>query len=286
MSLRGTALFLALPLVLLGTSVPTDEEQEKARPDVEELTKADYQALRAGVQSHAVLATALAGYARQSDVDPAARYLLLRASFRQFVNGGEIDAAERMYDGARKRDGVAYALSLARFSASQLNKCLSSRTPGAKEFLDRLAVDDRREKTVENLQMQVAEVPDDAALRGRLAAAFVAQDDWESALSEFERCGSEAAEVVRFERDYPRTGLSRRTTADVADFWWREADAAAAGASESAQAFRSRAVKWYGLAVTNGVLRGVKRQIAEKRIESGLGVSAAAGMGTKEAVHP
>lgn len=95
--------------------------------------------------------------------------------------------------------------------------------------------------------------------------ALVALGDWPGALVQFSRLEGRDRELALFERRYPRTGVTRLTTADVADRWWSYPETTGLGSADAA-AFRLRAAKWYRLAVTNGVLRGVRRQIAEKRV--------------------
>lgn len=245
--------------------IPAEPALEQARAGVEELTKSDYALLERGKMTHAQLAQNLQDYAAKAE-DPASVYLLRRAAFRQYLQGGDIPAAEKLYDRFTRVGGQVYAQEIARFSVRMLSRQVSSKTAGAKEFMDRLTVVDKKVRNAEAARMIAEKTPTDLAATEKYAASLVAIDDWQNALVQFTRLGGRERELALFERRYPRTGVTRLTTADVADRWWGYPESAPIPADEAA-AFRVRAAKWYRLAITNGVLRGVKRQIAEKRIQ-------------------
>lgn len=245
--------------------VPTEQALEQARAGVEELTKSDYASLERGKVTHVELAQTLQDYAAKAE-DPASVYLLRRAAFRQYLQGGDVPAAEKLYDRLTRIAGQVYAQEMARFSVRMLSRQVSSKTAGAKEFMDRLTLVDKKVRNAEAARLIAEKAPTDLSAAEKYGAALVAIDDWQNALIQFTRLEGRNRELALFERRYPRTGVTRLTTADVADRWWGYPEAAAIPADEAA-AFRLRAAKWYRLAITNGVLRGVKRQIAEKRIQ-------------------
>ncbi len=249
--------------------VPTDADLEKVRADVEELTKTDYAALKDGRMTHVELAESLLDYAKNAE-DPTAVYLLRRAAFRQYVLGGDIAAAERHYDRMVRVGGALYAQALARFSARTLSRQVDAKVVGAKELMDRLTVVEKKVRNAEAARTLAEKTPEDPAAVEKYAVSLAVLGDWSAALVEFSRLTGRERELALFERRYPRTGVTLLTTADVADHWWSYPETAALPAGESA-AFRQRAAKWYRLAVTNGVLRGVRRQIAEKRVQEAEG---------------
>lgn len=251
------------------TPVPSEAQLEERRADVEELTRSDYAALDKGRMTHAELGASLLDYARNAD-DPASVFLLRRAAFRQYVLGGDVGAASNLYERIVRGNGAEYAQALARFSARQAAKLASSRREGARELMDRLTSVEKRVRNVEAARLLAEQSPDDLAARERYAAALAVVGDWPAALVQFSRLGGRPGELGLFERRYPRTGVTLLTTADVADRWWSYPEGAKLSAEE-AREFRLRAAKWYRLAVTNGVLRGVRRQIADKRVQEAEG---------------
>ena len=267
--MKGRGQFLACALAAslaagaASLPVPGDEALEAVRADVEELARGDYAALERGGMTHAELAASLLDYARNAE-DPAAVYLLRRAAFRQHLAGGGVAAAEALYDRMAREGGLEYAQAIARFSSRALARQVAAKTPGAKAFSARLAAAEKRVRAVEAARADAEQTPDDLAARERYAASLAVLGDWSGALAQFARLGGREGALALFERRYPRTGVTRLTTADVADRWWSYAETAGLPASDAAP-FRRHAAAWYRLAVTNGVLRGVRRQIAEKR---------------------
>ena len=262
-------LLLAAFAALAATPVPTDAQLEARRADVEELTKSDYAALDRGRMTHAELGSALIGYAKNAD-DPASVFLLRRAAFRQFVLDGDVGSATNLYERLLRANGAEYAQALARFSVRQANKLVASRKEGAREMMDRLTAVEKQVRNVEAARQVAERSPDDLAAREKFAVALAAAGDWPAALVQFSHLGGRVGELGMFERRYPRTGVTLLTTADVADHWWSYPESARLTAEE-AHAFRLRAARWYVQAVTNGVLRGVRRQIAEKRVQEARG---------------
>ena len=270
---------MRIPLQILGfavacaasaaTPVPTEAQLEARRADVEELTKSDYAALDRGRKTHAELGAALLGYAKDAG-DPASVFLLRRAAFRQYVVDGDVGAATNLYERIARAHGAEYAQALARFSVRQANKLVAARREGAKEMMDRLTAVEKRVRNVEAARRVSEQAPDDLAACEKYAVALAVLGDWPAALVQFSRMGGRVGELGMFERRYPRTGVTLLTTADVADHWWSFPESAHL-APDDARAFRLRAAHWYGLAVTNGVLRGVRRQIAEKRVQEARG---------------
>ncbi|MGN0845905.1 MAG: hypothetical protein ACI4RA_00805 [Kiritimatiellia bacterium] len=251
-------------------SVPTDVALEMARADVEELTRSDYAALESGRITHTELARSLLDYAKNAD-DPTAIYLLRRAAFRQYIMGGDIMAAEQHYDQMLRVGGAEYAQALARFSARNLSRQVTAKMVGAKEFMDRLTVMEKKVRNVEAARALAERESADLAAIERYAVSLAVLDDWPAALLQFSRLAGRDRELALFERRYPRTGVTMLTTADVADRWWSYPGTASL-AADAATCFRLRAAKWYRLAVTNGVLHGVRRQIAEKRVQEMEGI--------------
>ncbi len=256
-------------MTAVAASVPTDAELEKVRADVEELTKTDYAALKSGRMTNVELAASLLDYAKNAE-NPAVVYLLQRAAFRQYVQGKDIPAATRHYDRMMRRNGALYAQSLARLSAGVLSRQALANVAGARELMDRLTATEKKVRNAEAARVLAERKPVDLGAVEKYGVALAVLDDWPAALVEFSRLPGRDRELALFERRYPRTGVTLLTTADVADHWWSYPETAALSAGEAA-VFRRRAAKWYRLAVTNGVLRGVRRQIAEKRVQEAEG---------------
>lgn len=267
--------------------VPSEAEQAEVRPVVERLTADDFAQLRAKRVSHGEMSSLLLSYATAAE-SSAARFLLVRTAFRQKAiscvqgeegNGG-VSSLEEMFDTVLSADGVLYAVEVARFSLSDLRRLADRRVDGAKAFMQRFAELERKTRPVGHFRDRVAKSPDDPALRDGLGRSYAALGEWDAALAEFANAGGGRHDsAARFELAYPLVGAVGLTSADVAEHWWAFADDASVPA-DARGIYRDHAAQWYRVAITNGVLRGLKRAVAERRIAAAEADSAAAASST------
>lgn len=261
------ALFFCLCAVLMrvvaASVIPSETDLDKERADVETLTKDDFTKLKSGQATHAETAQSLLAYAKTAET-PAAHYLLVRAAFRQFLLGEDLSRAVSLFDELSKTQSTAYALEVARFSASSLNKMFEKKVDGIKAFMERLADTDRKVKNLEALKAQLETTPEDGILRTKLGVVSLSLGEWNDSLRCFSFLTNRLGEVAQYELNYPLTGLTTLTSADVADFWWNLADEDVQF-KEYQSACRAHAAYWYRQAVTNAVLRSLKKTIALKR---------------------
>ncbi|MGN0853662.1 MAG: formylglycine-generating enzyme family protein [Kiritimatiellia bacterium] len=248
----------------VASAVPSEAELDRERGDVEILTKDDFAKLKSGQLTHAEMARLLLDYAESAE-SAATRYLLVRAAFRQYLLGDDLQQAIALHDRICAEEGAVYALEVARFSVGSLNKMFDRKSGGIKSFMERLSDTDRKIKKLEALKSQQAADPADEGLKLKLGYAFLGLGQWDEALRQFAASTNRIGAIARHERAYPLTGLSTLTSADVAEFWWNLPDGDAALAPLATE-FRAHAVFWYRLAVSNAVLRSLKRTIALKRV--------------------
>ena len=100
---------------------------------------------------------------------------------------------------------------------------------------------------------------DNPQKRARLAECHALLGDWKRAIDEFTKMDGKVGRVAKCEKD----SSGAMTSAEVADFWWTYP-----GAKDrnGITAFQRHAVAWYGVALKDGSLTGLKRNLAEKRI--------------------
>lgn len=273
--------------------VPSEAEQSEVRPVVERLTADDFAQLRAKKVSHGEMSSLLLSYATAAE-SPAARFLLVRTAFRQKAiscvqgeegNGG-ISSLEEMFDTVLSADGVLYAVEVARFSLSDLRRLADRRVDGARAFMQRFAELERKTRPVGHFRDRIAKSPEDPALRDGLGRSYAALGEWNGALAEFANAGGGRHDAVaRFELAYPLVGAIGLTSADVAEHWWAFADDASVPA-DARGIYRGHAAQWYRVAITNGVLRGLKKAVAERRIAAAEADSASAATTAADGAHP
>lgn len=267
LSLLGALAFYATSG--FATPLPSEDDLVQDRSLVEELTVDDFARLRAKDISHREMVGILLAYARAADT-PAARFLLIRTAFRQQVlacldASSALPDVEKFFASIREEDGPIFAYEIARFALSELRKLVDRKVEGARTFMKTLVDIERKVKNLRHLETQIAQMPDDAALRTQFGFACLALDDWTEALRAFARNDDPQGEIARFELDYPQTGVTRLTSGDVADFWWTQAEDLQT--SEALRLpYRLHAAAWYRTALTNGVFRGLKKALVEKKI--------------------
>ena len=256
--------FFTFSASAIWTPVPDKKELTKEQDQVRKTIRPELEAGKAGLKTNADLGALFEDMARKTEFAPA-RYLLQKESFLQFVLTGDIPEIEKSFDRIKADYGSDYALSIARSAKIAIGRLVVDKKPGAKEFRIRLGrLEDGLQKIAE-LKKQAKTFSIDHTTRRRLAAAYAALGDWDVALSEYANCGDNVKSILEFEQRYPKTGITALSTADVAEFWWHEAETCSDN-EEAVGEFRTRAVKWFKFAIENGTLQGEERKIAQKRV--------------------
>jgi formylglycine-generating enzyme required for sulfatase activity len=188
----------------------------------------------------------------------AAKMLLVRGAVVAFARDGE---SARAASALAKLRAEVNDLS-PDFEADVLSRAVKVLPSSSDKTLYEMLEDARRlvkcRKDIPVLERRLAK-KEDPAMRGQLAESLAALGDWKRALEEFAKAGGEVARVAKSEIG---TG-GKIPSAEVADFWWSYP-----GVKDSSgySVFQRHAVEWYGAALKDGSLTGLKRNLAEKRI--------------------
>ena len=247
----------SLLLALAAVAMPTDKELAEARGIVAELMSGPASDQKAGRITNVQLAEKAMELAGAAETD-AAKLLLVRGAVLSFARDGESARAAAAL--AKLRADVKDLSP--DFEADVLARAVKALPPSDDKTLYGMLDDVRRlvkcRQDVPILEKRLAR-REDPAMRGQLAECLAALGDWKRALEEFAKVGGEVARVAKFESG---TG-GKIPSAEVADFWWSYP-----GVKDSSgySVFQRHAVEWYGAALKNGSLTGLKRNLAEKRI--------------------
>ena len=236
--------------------------------------------LAAGAQDYATALAAASDLADGYEVDgPAMKLDVIARASRQAVDPAKVEPLVRaVFDVAEETlaagdlPGASSLLTQADILARK-----SKSLPLATEV-------QRRRRELRDLQGQYRNLPD-AVARLREAADDEAANltvgrfkcfvlgDWERGLPMLARAGDAALRSLA-ERDLraPGTGDEK---AELAEAWWNLADQQSGRAQDQ---IRSRAAHWYRMALPD--LGGLKRTLAQKRIDAAPAPLAAAGPGT------
>lgn len=283
-------------------AMPTNEDIENVTPLIEDLTKGDFAAMKAGEKTRAQLAEAMLGYLDDAESE-AAKFVLIRQAFRQYMASGDVSKALDTYNllhecvknvqegtlGAwssphidalirgKKSESIAALLNhslsggdtesvtaIFKLVKPHLRKLTAAKSGGAEmaDVAARIAGHERRQKDAKNLKLAVRKKPTDVVLREKYGLCLAMMGRWQEALKEFAQTSGKLAEVAVWENTKPDS--SPLTPSDVAEFWWEKSESAKD--SELAKTLRGHAAGWYQLAIDDGALKGLRKTLAEKRV--------------------
>ena len=251
------SLITSIILPFLADAMPTAEEIAAVKPLVAELMKPDMDAMKLGRKSKVDVAKSAMQLIAQADT-PAAKMLLARGAFQNFVKGGDYEAAEKALDALLK--------AVPDYPADEQQELLEKALyplplKKAPQLRARLADVKQRASSavqVRKIKALLEKSPDDPALHLRLATAYALQDDWPNAVAAFAK-SSDAALVQAAKAELDST----HPLAKTADLWWSvELPKSSARLSS---AIRSHAAVLYTKALP--ALSGLAKVQAERRIQ-------------------
>ena len=252
MLLSLLASLLSLPLL----SMPTAEEIAAAEPLVQEVMKAEMDALRSGKKTREQVGDAAVALAKAAQA-PAEKYILLTGAFDYYMRGGAYDKAASALEAVRKAipdwkgsDEFALIDKAMRVVAFGKGGPVRERYEELKE----------RQQYASRLKKALAQAkakPSDKKLQFQVATYSAALGHWPQAVDAFLAANSPAcAAAAKLEKE-------SAPPAKIADAWWSIGDIRPAFLSS---AIRAHAVDLYKKALASNSLAGLQKVAAEKRI--------------------
>ena len=255
-------LLVAAGMSMALCAMPTAEEQEKVRPLVQGLMKPDLDAMKQGKKSRSDVAKSAMDLYSKAD-SPAAKMLLARNALNLYAKAGEYEAAESALNALLAAVPDYPAPDLAELLEKTLHPIPLRAAPNLRARL--AAVKDKAQaasqlKKLLPVYESLAEGPKRKACAARIAAAYVALDDWPNALKYFAVSDSPAASAASTELN-PKD--ADRANEAAADAWWAvelpKKDA------KLAAALRAHSAALYAKALPT--LSGLSKVQAERRIQ-------------------
>lgn len=243
---------LSLPLL----SMPTAEEIAAAEPLVQEVMKAEMDALRSGKKTREQVGDAAVALAKAAQA-PAEKYILLTGAFDYYMRGGAYDKAASALESVRNAipdwkgsDEFALIDKAMRVVAFGKGGPVRERYEELKE----------RQQYASRLKKALAQAkakPSDKKLQFQVATYSAALGHWPQAVDAFLAANSPAcAAAAKLEKE-------SAPPAKIADAWWSVVDIRPAFLSS---AIRAHAVDLYKKALASNSLAGLQKVAAEKRI--------------------
>ncbi len=253
---------LAAISVVAVSAMPTKKEVTAAREVVAELMSdvvADQKAGKLTAVQVAEKALALAGRAETEPV----KLLLIQGAVMGFARGGEparaAEAMQRMKAEIKdvtpeyEADILARAVKTVPAKSGSLLYAMLDDAKRLVKFRKDIPVIEKKLERIDTLE-----------LRMELAERLASLGEWKRALEMFVKMDGDVARAAKFERGE----LTGMTASEVADIWWAQK-----GVKDYAgyTVFQRHAGEWYKKALADGSLKGLKRDLAQKRIDGMMG---------------
>ena len=254
---RTCMMFIAFCSIFIVNAMPTAEEISAAEPLVQEVMKAEMDALRSGKKTREQVGDAAVALAKAAQA-PAEKYILLTGAFDYYMRGGAYDKAASALEAVRKAipdwkgsDEFALIDKAMRVVAFGKGGPVRERY---EELKERQQYAIRLKKALEQAKAK----PGDKKLQFQVAAYYAALDRWPQALDAFIAGSSLAcAAAAKLEKE-------SAPPAKIADAWWSALDVKPDFLSS---AIRAHAAALYGKALADPSFAGLPRVAAEKRIK-------------------
>ncbi len=250
------SLVASIILPFLADAMPTAEEIAAAEPLVQEVMKAEMDALRSGKKTREQVGDAAVALAKAAQA-PAEKYILLTGAFDYYMRGGAYDKAASALAAVRKAvpdwkgsDEFALIDKAMRVVAFGKGGPVRERY---EELKERQQYAIRLRKALEQAKAK----PSDKRLQFQVATYSAALGHWPQAVDAFLAANNPAcAAAAKLEKE-------SAPPAKVADAWWSVVDIRPAFLSS---AIRAHAVDLYKKALASNSLAGLQKVAAEKRI--------------------
>ena len=234
-------------------AMPDKDEIKRVQPMVLELMSPHERNFDAKKETAKEVGDAAVGLAKKAEGE-AAKYILLKGAIHYYALAREYDLAADTLESIRAAVKDFPDDEVASIASKALGRAGADEAQRLKAICRVALMRSGAVADVKTFRSALRKDPDDkAALRG-LADAYVRLGDWKKALKAFSKLGVKAA---AFELD-PAANKDFDTL-KAADFWW------SCRAQEPAP-YRAHAAMLYKAAMGEGLVKGLRMPLVEKRI--------------------
>lgn len=233
---------------------PTAKELEVSQPMVHELMAP---AIREGKFAEA--AASAIGFSKEAETE-AAKLLFLRGAVELYARAGDDAKAAETFTallGTVKEVPFAEQEQILLSAGRALSK--SGHTERILALYREVRMRGWMDRELKTAQDALAKSPRSAAARLRAGNAYAVLGDWAKALEYLGGADGEIAPLAREDAG------GEAAAEKLADGWWKAGDDAPS--AEVKAAYRARAAAYYRKALTVGSLAGLRKTLAERRVE-------------------
>ena len=237
---------------LAATAIPTKRQLAEAQQIVKDLTADDIRALKSKQKTPGEVAGKHLDLAAKADTE-AGKYLLLQGAFRLYARSGDYDAAADVLQRMKKEISDFPPEVIVELVDGEMSRVAYSKAPKVHAIYSEAKHTIKYRKLLAAAEADVEKHPTSKTLK-QLAECHVHLGDWKKALEAFSRARVPAA---KWELD--QKSVSDCDAFKAAEYWWNYE-------AEEAEPFRAHAAALYRIALDEGLVTGLRREVIEKRI--------------------
>ncbi len=234
-------------------AMPSEREIRRVQPVVFELMSAHVKDHKANRKSAKEVGDAAVELAKDAEGE-AAKYVLLKGAIEYYILAKEYDLVADTLESIQASVKDVPAEDVATIASRALNRARQGEALRLRAISRIASMRATAEEDVKSFKSALRKKPDDKDALSGLADAYVRLGDWPKALKAFARTGNPAA-VYELSPDAVRDFDSLK----AADYWWNFR-------TKDAELYRAHAVMLYKVAMKEGRVKGLQRNLAEKRI--------------------
>lgn len=246
-------------------AVPSAAALDATRPLVNELMADDLAALKAGRKSAVAVADAARALVANAETE-AAKYLLLKTAFSLFLRGKDYDKAADAVEALQAAVPDLPAADVVELVQNGAKGVRSREAPRLFAVYRAAQAQVVAEKERRAASEALAASPDSSTRLRTHAEWCVHAGDWSAARTSFVKLGTDFAAAA---------AATPSDLSAAANFWWNyEPVVKHAVLKDPADAFKRYAVALYQKGLASGAITGLKKTLAEKRIQQLTAVTA------------
>ncbi len=256
-------------------AMPSEVEIMRVQPMVLELMAPHEKNFDAKKETAKEVGDAAIGLAKKAEGE-SAKYILLKGAIHYYARAKEYDLAADALESIRAAVKGFPNAEVASIASKALSRAGADEAQRLKAICRVALMRSGAEADVKTFRSALRKDPDDRTAMLGLADAYVRLGDWKKALKAFSKLGVKAA---AFELD-PAANTDFDSL-KAADFWW-------SGRAQEPAPYRAHAAVLYKTAMREGLVRGLRTALVEKRIaeaEALVGAVAANDVGTADKLY-
>ena len=241
---------------ILAMAMPTKEELAEARPIVYELMSPFVVKFKQRTMSATEVGDKSLEFADIADTQ-ATKYRFLNAAVSYYVRDKAYDKAADTIESIMKQFPDIAPETLLEMTTRATSGANAKTAPRLFAMYKAAVAQVKNADALKAVERELKKKPSDKTLVRRRAELMAAVGKWNAALEIFAGFHGDIGKMAQNEID------GKASAVELADFWWNY-DVQEYSAQKT---MRQHAVSYYRKAIDNGELKGLKRALAEKRID-------------------